>query len=827
MIRNVTGQEATRRTWKGHGRPRYGFWFGFFQLGTKGIPVELGLDRGMVKATDRRDGTVVARFGSATRFWLAPIPMPREGDELIYTAEGDHQEYRVRVLDTSDEQYSLVDTEMISDGMGVKIRAERLRYPLDELQEQAIAEDAERFPVAFESVPDGNGVQVQAGDVVAGGDDGPLRVVAVGVQPRDHDYIDEYTYVELVRRDGSTVQRWSRRVSVAGARARLDELHADALAEDAVRPWPVGWKRYELESLKGSDDMRMRDRRDGAIVAVLHNVEDGWAPQLADGTRLNTNGPWETAGVAMARVEAFIARRAALAAVPELIALDEGPTCWPLTVVAEEQNPLTGMWAAGPGGQVSTDLTAQQLAEQIGTALDMEGTHRVLVWRRGQSAPSGEHIVTIPSHQDAAPTQAMLLLVQDGHRGSDGEITWETITSEQVTSYSNPQALADDTETNQNVTSTDTWRVQVFDVTGETLLAEAGRINDTLADPIQPSLMPVGSLAARLRCDCIVEIGSVEFRQDPFDPDEDSPAVPYHQYELVYPCTDCAAGHCTAGSIGYQPAASMVPLGVSVRSPKGATRIHAQDSDGRAVCFDLQHIEAPTSSDPDAVTCGLCRVMIREAEEDAAAGEPAQLPGFPRAAIAENCLCTHRPVGDRGPLAQRVHRVEGSGDKMHCPVPGHRSCTCNHRPLDCTVPGHLTGTAPIPAAARPEQGRPDIDSYAPTFAGPLYAEGKHRRQLAGLIHEYALAMVRCERIIRDFRFTADDIEQAGRALSRAARPLETYISAMPEPDTCGCTFNLDEVRMSDCRYGCKIWRCGKHGGERIIHSAAYGCPLGS
>lgn len=311
MIRKVTGQEATRRTWKGHGRPRYGFWFGYYQVNAEGIPVELGMDRGMVKATDRRDGSTVGRFGPASKVWLAPIPMPREGDELIYVAEGDFEEYRVRVVDTADEQYSLVTIYLVSDGMEFKVRAERLRYPLDELQEQAIAEDAQRFPAppALDTVPDYSGDAVYVGSIVSCSPYGPVRVVAVGVQPRDHDYIDPYTYVEVRRLDGSTVQRWSRQVSIVGAQTLLDVQHAIALAEDAER------------------------------------------------------------------------------------------SSWPLTVAVEEQSPLTGMWWGGRHHQVSTDLSAQQLAEQIGTALDMEGTHRVLVWTRGQSAPSGEHIATIPSHQ--------------------------------------------------------------------------------------------------------------------------------------------------------------------------------------------------------------------------------------------------------------------------------------------------------------------------------------------------------------------------------------------------------------------------------------------
>lgn len=38
--------------------------------------------------------------------------------------------------------------------------------------------------------------------------------------------------------------------------------------------------------------------------------------------------------------------------------------------------------------------------------------------------------------------------------------------------------------------------------------------------------------------------------------------------------------------------------------------------------------------------------------------------------------------------------------------------------------------------------------------------------------------------------------------------------------------NLTEVRMSDCRYGCKVFRCGSCGDESVLHSATYGCRGG-
>lgn len=36
--------------------------------------------------------------------------------------------------------------------------------------------------------------------------------------------------------------------------------------------------------------------------------------------------------------------------------------------------------------------------------------------------------------------------------------------------------------------------------------------------------------------------------------------------------------------------------------------------------------------------------------------------------------------------------------------------------------------------------------------------------------------------------------------------------------------NLVEVRMSDCEFGCKVWRCESCGEEMVLHSATYGCP---
>lgn len=40
------------------------------------------------------------------------------------------------------------------------------------------------------------------------------------------------------------------------------------------------------------------------------------------------------------------------------------------------------------------------------------------------------------------------------------------------------------------------------------------------------------------------------------------------------------------------------------------------------------------------------------------------------------------------------------------------------------------------------------------------------------------------------------------------------------PCRCLC---LDEVAMSDCAVGCKVYTCRRHGHPRVIHSETYGC----
>ncbi|GAA0432649.1 hypothetical protein Aca07nite_19870 [Actinoplanes capillaceus] len=61
---------------------------------------------------------------------------------------------------------------------------------------------------------------------------------------------------------------------------------------------------------------------------------------------------------------------------------------------------------------------------------------------------------------------------------------------------------------------------------------------------------------------------------------------------------------------------------------------------------------------------------------------------------------------------------------------------------------------------------------------------------------------------------------------RTERVLLTAIRGLVNRHVCRSS-QLTEVAMtSDCRFGCKVLRCGECGGEQVSHRAAYGCPIG-
>lgn len=73
--------------------------------------------------------------------------------------------------------------------------------------------------------------------------------------------------------------------------------------------------------------------------------------------------------------------------------------------------------------------------------------------------------------------------------------------------------------------------------------------------------------------------------------------------------------------------------------------------------------------------------------------------------------------------------------------------------------------------------------------------------------------------------------RGGNAARRYARELadeqlRTNLASVENPNPACSSWNLDEVALSDCDYGCKVMRCRDCGDTRVVHSRTYGCPLG-
>ena len=47
--------------------------------------------------------------------------------------------------------------------------------------------------------------------------------------------------------------------------------------------------------------------------------------------------------------------------------------------------------------------------------------------------------------------------------------------------------------------------------------------------------------------------------------------------------------------------------------------------------------------------------------------------------------------------------------------------------------------------------------------------------------------------------------------------------AAATPPAHDCRLSGDEVRLSGCRYGCKVFRCRVCGAEQEVHNPLYGC----
>ena len=71
-----------------------------------------------------------------------------------------------------------------------------------------------------------------------------------------------------------------------------------------------------------------------------------------------------------------------------------------------------------------------------------------------------------------------------------------------------------------------------------------------------------------------------------------------------------------------------------------------------------------------------------------------------------------------------------------------------------------------------------------------------------------------------------DRRRVRRAAARSTRDAVALSSnAKTGRHTCD-PWRRTEIRMSDCRYGCKVMRCDDCDAEQVEHRAAYGCPIG-
>jgi hypothetical protein len=179
---------------------------------------------------------------------------------------------------------------------------------------------------------------------------------------------------------------------------------------------------------------------------------------------------------------------------------------------------------------------------------------------------------------------------------------------------------------------------------------------------------------------------------------------------------------------------------------------------------DGVYVLTMTSPEPDGCEGAELEQVRTEVQQQLTAELGATLPGISAIDIPSTCTCTYRPLGDRGPLAQRMRRVEHSGNDTHCPVPGHRDCTCTYRPLDCPVPGHVV------TPTQPEQP----EDYSPPWMSPLDGRDGRNQELRELIDAYAMAAVRCA------RWTTSGVgtSNAGFVLGKAAARLEHYLNDM-------------------------------------------------
>ncbi|GGK09482.1 hypothetical protein GCM10010123_44210 [Pilimelia anulata] len=113
---------------------------------------------------------------------------------------------------------------------------------------------------------------------------------------------------------------------------------------------------------------------------------------------------------------------------------------------------------------------------------------------------------------------------------------------------------------------------------------------------------------------------------------------------------------------------------------------------------------------------------------------------------------------------------------------------------------------------------------------PVPVEGPSLEELAAIEAEEPLILAELDVVDAECRIARRDVvtEWDWRRLRRAQDKVTRVAAQLRRLGACSCPpyrWTDTEVRMSDCRYGCKVWRC-RCGAERLLHSAIYGCPTG-
>jgi hypothetical protein len=446
MIRNITQSDATRGTHRTHGRPLYGIYFGTggASIGD-GELVQIEQSRGMVRLYAMQDsgmrGERIESFGAATRFWLAAIPMPALGDELIYVAEGDGQHYRVRVTSVPTVRDGApVEVALISDGSRVWVNPYRLHHDIDTLHAEALAENADRIRASEQR--------------------------------------------QLIGRIASRVASAHRveRDDRPGVLGRVVAVVGDDIAD--VDTMLVAWGKDADLTSQYALPVAVREPADRLNVAIMY-------PNTID----------------LAHAEAL----------DEDMQRSARPVL--LTLAVDTWSEPTTEWKPGWGRKVSTATPPQQLADQVAESLDRPGTHRVLVWRTGESAPAGERVVTVKRPE---PEQRRYRVRIEAW--NEALLTFDQVHAEWVEWAGTARELADQVAQNQNHTDAPSWRVTVLTPDTDDELARVTHFDSV---PGADGPVRVGDLVVYL--DDVHPVTGVRWI---LSDDDDDPGAPIVEIEL-------------------------------------------------------------------------------------------------------------------------------------------------------------------------------------------------------------------------------------------------------------------------------------------------------